>query len=144
MTNRESGLSALASALTGWAPKWGLHLESNRKPNFLVNVEAEMSNLTDWSILGDWIGKQIMPTWELPWGPMPRFVGLPRASFEMQKALTASVGSLYLLSSHNAAPLVRISPRSTPRTPQEHPRAHQEHPVAPRSTREHPGALEPV
>ena len=62
----------------------------------------------------------------------------------MQKALTALVGSLYLLSSHNAAPLVRISPRSTPRAPQEHPGAHQEHPVAPRSTREHPGALEPV
>ena len=57
---------------------------------------------------------------------------------------SASVGSLYLLSSHNAAPLVRISPRSTPRAPQEHPGAHQEHPVAPRSTREHPGALEPV
>ena len=62
----------------------------------------------------------------------------------MQKALTASVGSLYLLSSHNAAPFVMISPRSTPRAPQELPGAHQEHPVAPRSTREHPGALEPV
>ena len=93
VTNRESGLSALASALTGWAPKWGLHLESNRKPNILVNVEAEMSNVTDWSILGDWIGKQIIPTWDLPWGPMPRFIGLPRASFEMQKALTASAAN---------------------------------------------------
>ena len=93
VTNRESGLSALATALTGWAPKWGLHLESNRKPNILVNVEAEMSNLTDWSILGDWMGKQIMPNWDLPWGPMPRFVGLPRASFEMQKALTASAAN---------------------------------------------------
>ena len=27
ITNRESGLSALATALTGWSPKWGLHLE---------------------------------------------------------------------------------------------------------------------
>ena len=27
VTNRESGLSALATALTGFAPKWGLHLE---------------------------------------------------------------------------------------------------------------------
>ena len=40
ITNRESGLSALATALTGFAPKWGLHLESNRSersratPNF--------------------------------------------------------------------------------------------------------------
>ena len=80
----------------------------------------------------------------------------------MQKALTASVGSLYLLSGHNAAPLVRITrstqehPKSTratrrptntqelPRSTQEHPGAHQEHPRAPRSTHEHPGALEPV
>ena len=93
VTNRESGLSALATAITGWAPKWGLHMESNRRPNILVNVEAKMSNVTDWSILGDWIGKQIMPTWDLPWGPMPRFVGLPRANFEMQKALTASAAN---------------------------------------------------
>ena len=27
ITNRESGLSALSTALTGWAPKWGLHIE---------------------------------------------------------------------------------------------------------------------
>ena len=93
VTNRESGLSALATALTGWAPKWGLHIETNRSPNILVNVEARMSDVTDWSILGDWVGKQIMPTWDLPWGPMPRFVGLPRANFEMQKALTASAAN---------------------------------------------------
>ena len=93
ITNRESGLSALATALTGWAPKWGLHIESNRIPNIMVNVQAQMSNLTDWSILGDCIGKQILPTWDLPWGPMPRFAGLPRASFEMQKALTASAAN---------------------------------------------------
>ena len=93
VTNRESGLSALATALTGWAPKWGLHNETNRSPNILVNVEARMSDVTDWSILGDWVGKQIMPTWDLPWGPMPRFVGLPRANFEMQKALTASAAN---------------------------------------------------
>ena len=49
MTNRESGLSALATALTGWAPLWGLHIESNRIPNILVTVEASMENLADWS-----------------------------------------------------------------------------------------------
>ena len=93
LTNRESGLSALATALTGWAPEWGLHLEKNRVPNILVKVECEMTETSDWSVLGDWIGKQIMPTWELPWGPMPRISGLPRASFEMRKALTASAAN---------------------------------------------------
>ena len=93
LTNRESGLSALATALTGWAPKWGLHLDTNRRPNMLVNIECEMSDTSDWSVLGDWIGKQISPTWDLPWGPMPRIVGLPWASFEMRKALTASAAN---------------------------------------------------
>ena len=93
ITNRESGLSALATALTGWAPLWGLHLSENRVPNILVNVECEMDDPTDWSILGDWIGKKIMPEWEIPWGPMPRITGLPAATFEMRKALTASAAN---------------------------------------------------
>ncbi len=93
ITNRESGLSALATALTGWAPKWGLHIESNRRPNILVNIGCDMADSSDWSVLGDWIGKQILPTWELPWGPMPRIVGLPNGSFEKKKALTASAAN---------------------------------------------------
>lgn len=93
VTNRESGLSALATALTGWAPRWGLHIEKNRVPNILVHVECEMDEMTDWSILGDWIGKQIKPEWKLPWGPMPVIKGLPHASFEMKKALTAAAAN---------------------------------------------------
>ena len=93
LTNRESGLSALATALTGWAPYWGLHAPENRTPNILVNVECEMSDATDWSVLGDWIGKQVRPEWDLPWGPMPRITGLPWASFEMRKALTAAAAN---------------------------------------------------
>ena len=94
ITNRESGLSALATALTGWAPLWGLHIDENRIPNILVRVEADMDDLTDWSILGDWIGMQIQPDWNLPWGMMPLITGLPKdADFEMRKALTASAAN---------------------------------------------------
>ncbi len=94
ITNRESGLSALATALTGWAPRWGLHLPENRVPNIRVRVEVELDDATDWSILGDWIGSQIQPEWNLPWGPMPLIVGLPvAASFEMRKALTAAAAN---------------------------------------------------
>ena len=94
VTNRESGLSALATALTGWAPEWGLHLKENRRPNIHVTVEAAMEDITDWSILGDWIGKQIRPEWDLPWGMMPQITGLPEwASFEMRKALTAAAAN---------------------------------------------------
>jgi hypothetical protein len=94
VTNRESGLSALATALTGWAPLWGLHLPENRTPNIRVTVECDLDEISDWSILGDWIGKQVRPDWNLPWGPMPHLVGLPEwASFEMKKALTAAAAN---------------------------------------------------
>ena len=94
ITNRESGLSALATSLTGWAPYWGLHIPENRIPNICVRVECEMSDPTDWSVLGDWIGKQIRPDWKLPWGPMPYIIGLPEnPTFEMRKALTASAAN---------------------------------------------------
>ena len=94
VTNRESGLSALATALTGWAPLWGLHIEKNRVPNIHVTVKCPMENISDWSVLGDWIGKQIRPEWKLPWGMMPHISGLPDdASFEMKKALTAAAAN---------------------------------------------------
>ena len=94
VTNRESGLSALATALTGWAPKWGLHLEVNRIPNIHVQVDCELSYIADWSVLGDWIGKQIQPHWKLPWGMMPHITGLPDyISFEQKKALTAAAAN---------------------------------------------------
>ncbi|MDE0858193.1 MAG: aconitase X [Candidatus Poseidoniaceae archaeon] len=94
ITNRESGLSALATALTGYAPKWGLHLESNRRPNIHVDLQCQLNTLADWSVFGDWIGKQVRPGWQLPWGPMPFIQGLPeRASFARKKALTAAAAN---------------------------------------------------
>ncbi len=94
ITNRESGLSALATALTGLAPKWGLHIEGNRVPNIHVEVECTLEHIADWSVLGDWIGKQIQPDWELPWGMMPHITGLPNyISFDQKKALTAAAAN---------------------------------------------------
>ena len=93
-TNRESGLSALATALTGWAPLWGLHLSANRVPNMHVRIECDLNNSTDFSILGDWIGSQLKPQWDMPYGPMPVISGLPsELSFEMRKALTAAAAN---------------------------------------------------
>ena len=94
ITNRESGLSALATALTGFAPEWGLHLEKNRVPNIVVDVDCELLTLSDWSVLGDWIGKQVRPDWKIPYGPMPFIRGLPSyISFASKKALTAAAAN---------------------------------------------------
>jgi len=94
ITNRESGLSALATALTGYAPRWGLHLPQHRVPNILVDVKAGLTELSDWSVLGDWIGKQVRPEWDMPFGPMPLITGLPSyISFASKKALTAAAAN---------------------------------------------------
>ncbi len=94
ITNRESGLSALATALTGWAPKWGLHLKENRKPNMVIHVDCKLEEPTEWSVLGDWISTCMSPELNFPYGPMPLFKGLPvDASFEMKKALTAAAAN---------------------------------------------------
>ena len=94
VTNRESGLSALAAALTGYTPKYGLMLAENRRPNIEVVVTATLVEPTDFSILGDWIGKQRQPTWQMPNGPIPAIFGLPATlTHEQKKALTAAAAN---------------------------------------------------
>lgn len=93
-TNRESGLSALASALTGYAPKYGLLNEEARQPNLAVVVTAVLSDPTDFSILGDWIGMQRRPEWRMPYGPIPAIKGLPAdLTHEQKKALSAAAAN---------------------------------------------------
>jgi predicted aconitase/predicted aconitase with swiveling domain len=94
LTNRESGLSALASALTGYTPKYGLLAEEARRPNLAVVVTAELDDPTDFSILGDWIGKQRQAEWQMPYGPIPAIKGLPaELNHEQKKALTAAAAN---------------------------------------------------
>ena len=94
ITNRESGLSALAAALCGYTPKYGLLAEEARRPNLRVGVTAVLGDPTDFSVLGDWIGKQRQPDWTMPYGPIPVIGGLPPdLSHEQKKALTAAAAN---------------------------------------------------
>ena len=94
MTNRESGLSALACALVGYAPRYGLLHEDNRRPNLEVVVTAVLSTPSDFSILGDWIGMQRKPSWKMPYGLIPVIKGLPAdLDHEQKKALTAAAAN---------------------------------------------------
>ncbi|MFW5941958.1 MAG: aconitase X, partial [Chloroflexota bacterium] len=94
LTNRESGLSALASALTGYAPRYGLLDEDQRRPNLHVQVSAALKEPADFSILGDWIGKQVRPEWRLPYGPIPLIAGLPaEIDHDQKKALSAAAAN---------------------------------------------------
>lgn len=93
-TNRESGLSALACALTGYAPDYGLFEDEGRTPNLAVSVTVSLDDPTDFSILGDWIGKQRQPNWRMPFGPIPAITGLPaQLTHEQRKALSAAAAN---------------------------------------------------
>lgn len=58
-TNREGGPSALASALIGKTPNYGIHKPENRRPTVLIRVEAELNNESDYGALGILLGKII-------------------------------------------------------------------------------------
>ncbi len=122
-TNRESGLSALACALTGYTPKYGLLVEGADRPNLQVIVTAALDDPTDFSVLGDWIGSQRGPGWRMPLGPIPLLRGLPAdLSHEQRKALTAAAANygcpkLYLDGEPNLpAPAFQATLHFTPAT----------------------------
>ncbi|MEM0128382.1 MAG: aconitase X catalytic domain-containing protein [Thermoplasmatales archaeon] len=54
-TNRESGPSALASAIIGKTPDHGLHRTENREPNIAVNVDTSL-DYTGFAALGLYVG----------------------------------------------------------------------------------------
>ena len=57
-------------------------------------MNCDLEHIADWSVLGDWIGKQIQPEWSLPWGMMPHITGLPEyISFDQKKALSAAAAN---------------------------------------------------
>ena len=56
-TNREGGPSALAAALTGRTPRYGLHLDENRAPTLEVVVEGPVEGTERWGALGRVIGR---------------------------------------------------------------------------------------
>jgi hypothetical protein len=60
-TNREGGPGALAAALVGKTPCYGLHLKENRKPQLIVRVQADTRDWTiaDYGALGYHAGKLV-------------------------------------------------------------------------------------
>ena len=74
MTNREGDHSALAAAVTGRTPEYGMHLPENRIGNILVDVsELNFRKLTqtDYAAMGYHVGKIVGDK-------IPVFVGLPK------------------------------------------------------------------
>lgn len=86
MTNREGGPSALAAAITGRTPCYGMHLEENRKPQVRVKVDAKLAAVPDFGALGYAVGKRVGPK-------IPLFEGIEGAHVEQLKSLCASIAT---------------------------------------------------
>lgn len=90
-TNRESAVSALASALTGKTVYSDLHLSSNRKPEKNIKVsmndKVQLSGSVDYGVLGYFAGKEV-----------PGVIGFQGLRTKMEiaeaKALCAAIGTV--------------------------------------------------
>ena len=88
-TNRESAVSALASALTGKSGYSDLHIPENRKPsiNIRVGMKRKLSGSVDYGVLGYYSGKKV-----------PGVIGFrglkPKLTIAEAKAMCAAIGTL--------------------------------------------------
>jgi predicted aconitase len=58
-TNKESSLSALASAITGKAPYSDLRIDSTRDPKIRIKIDKELKTELDYGVLGYFSGKSV-------------------------------------------------------------------------------------
>lgn len=106
-TNREGGPSALAAAICGVTPEYGLHLDENRVAELVIEVEYKMKNTTDFGALGAIVG-------QIAKNKNPAFVGLDKkiATEDKLKSLGASMaasGSVALFYAKDITPEYFVS-----------------------------------
>ena len=89
-TNREGGPSALASALTGLTPDYGLHLEVNRRPTITVEVEPILADTSSFGAFGKALGQRLEKSGQKH---IPFISGIPEASMECLKSFCASLAT---------------------------------------------------
>jgi predicted aconitase len=85
-TNREGGPSALAAALIGKTPNYGVHQAENRQADVQVKVEDKPRNQMEFGALGIHVGKLLK-------NKIPVFEGLPNYTNDCLKQLGAGLAS---------------------------------------------------
>jgi predicted aconitase len=85
-TNREGGPSALAAAIIGKTPDYGIHTAENRQPNVTVSVETRLRNETELGALGIFLGKTLGDK-------IPAIQGLHDTSKDKLKQLCAALAT---------------------------------------------------
>lgn len=85
-TNREGGPSALAAAIIGKTPYYGLHIVANRRPQVVVDVEGGTGLRSDhWGAIGHVAGRKVG-------NRIPIFAGI-RPNRDQLKALGAAMAA---------------------------------------------------
>jgi hypothetical protein len=85
-TTRHGTESAIAAALTGYVPEFGVLLDRNRRATLQVDVTARLETPTDWGALGYFTGKAAGLE-------IPVFQGTPQPSQDDAKQLSAALAS---------------------------------------------------
>jgi hypothetical protein len=85
-TNREGGPSALAAAIIGKTPDYGIHKAENRQPKVLVKLERQLQSEVEFGALGIFLGKILEDK-------IPIIQGLQNASKDNLKQLGAALAS---------------------------------------------------
>lgn len=104
-TNREGGPSALAAAICGVTPEYGLHLEENRVSDFVIEVEADLKTTSDYGAMGNFLGGIVK-------NRNPAFTGIKNASEDKLKGLGAAMaasGSVALFFAEGATPEFNVA-----------------------------------
>jgi predicted aconitase len=65
-SNFEGGPAAVAAALTGRTPRYGLHLDRHRRGTHLVELRTRPRHLSDWGALGGIVGRHAGSYWSVP------------------------------------------------------------------------------
>jgi predicted aconitase len=88
-SNFEGGPSALASALSGCTPAYGMHLDENRHGNLVIEIDCNPTEAADWGAIAAWSGR-IATGYET----VPVFVGdFAQPTFAMLKQLGVALAS---------------------------------------------------
>ena len=88
-TNFEGGPSALASALLGYTPAYGIQLDAPRRGNLVVHLDCEPQEAADWGAIAAWAGA-LRPGYYT----VPVFTGeFEQPSFAMLKQLGVALAS---------------------------------------------------
>ncbi|OLS19496.1 MAG: hypothetical protein HeimC2_41030 [Candidatus Heimdallarchaeota archaeon LC_2] len=91
-TNKEDSLTVLSAAIVGKTPYYGFHLTEERKPNVEVIVDANLQEYTDYSILGEIVGKAFKKH-SFTYGAIPVFRNITNPRPQEIKALGAALAS---------------------------------------------------